>query len=59
MQWITRERPRIARFIDEDPGFLRAPIDEVMEFTARIGSVASTVNPRPRPSGHRNRIPPA
>jgi hypothetical protein len=47
MQWVTRERPKIdriacpwliARFIDEDPDFLYAPIDEVMEIAAKTGA---------------------
>lgn len=52
MQWITRERPKIdriacpwliARFIDEDPDFLYAPIDEVMEVAARTGATPDDV----------------
>lgn len=48
MQWITRERPKIdriacpwlvARFIDDNPGFLYVPANDVMRIAAETGAI--------------------
>ncbi len=48
MKWVTRERPKIdriacpwliARFIDDEPGFLYVPTDRVLEVAEATGAI--------------------
>jgi hypothetical protein len=39
MKWVTRERPKIDRFIDDAPEFLYVPSDRVLKVAQETGAV--------------------